>query len=804
MERFLLRVPVCFLFLLFASTSSAQVDSMMGVYADKLPLEKMHIHFDKSVYNKAETVWYKVYILQSAEAALNSKNVYLEWYDAEGKMISQSVAPLYQSTATGSFDIPVNYKGESVTVKAYTRWMLNDDPAFNYEKQIPVNTGSLKTSARPPAAKTKVEIFPEGGFLVQGLTTRIAFKATNQYGHPVFIKGAITDNTNTVLDSINVKHDGMGSFYLSPLPQQAYQLNWTDENGIPGSTPLPVTKNEGARIDIKASAGKVRFQVDRTATAPDNFKHMILLVHMNQVALFQVDINASEKTMLTGDIPVTNIPSGLLQFTLFTSDWIPVAERVVFVNKRTHQFEASVSAPVINLDKRGKNVVEIYVADTAFANMSLAITDASLNMPDQQTIFSDILLNSEIKGKINNPSYYFSSDADSVKEHLDLIMLTNGWRRFDWEKIKGRIAPKVAYTAETDYMTLRGKVSGLNRNNSDVIMNLIVAAKDSSRKLLLVPVEKNGNFEQPLFFYDTARIYYSFNNNKKLTESAPQVLFENGLMKAVPNKKIPVGNTYPFTWTDSTAKSKLDIFLSEQELLRKKMAETTLQEVTVTTTVKTPVQVLNEKYSSGFFGKNEAGIFDLTDGKVTVAQNVFEYLQGKIAGLEINGSRANWRGDEPSYFLNEMLVPPDSKQTLLDIPMINIAMVKVYRPPFMFATGGGRGGAIAVWTKKGADAAKQNEPKGLDNTVLSGYTQFKEFYNPTYETPTDAASLSADKRITLYWNPNIVTDAKNQKVRIEFFNNDFTKTFQLVLEGVNEAGKMTRVVRTIDAGAKME
>jgi hypothetical protein len=803
MKRVFLRVPACLLFLLFAATGFAQVDSMMGVYADKLPLEKMHIHFDKSVYNKAETVWYKIYIFQSADAALNSKNVYLEWYDAEGKMITQSVAPLYQSTATGSFDIPTNYKGESVTVKACTRWMLNDDPAFNYVKQIPVNTGTPKTSARPPAAKTKVEIFPEGGFLVQGLNTRIAFKATNQYGHPVFIKGSITDNTNTFLDSINVRHDGMGSFYLSPLPQQAYQLNWIDENGIAGSTPVPVTKNEGARIDIKTVNGKARFQVDRTATAPDNFKHMTLLVHMNQVALFQVDINASEKTTLTGDVPVTNIPSGLLQFTLFTSDWIPVAERVIFVNKKTHQFEASVSAPTINLDKRGKNVFEIYVPDTAFANMSLAITDASLNMPDQQTIFSDILLSSEVKGKINNPGYYFSSDADSVKEHLDLVMLTNGWRRFDWEKIKSHVAPKVSYTAETDYMKLRGKVSGLKRSSSDVIMNVIVAAKDSSRTLSLVPVEKNGNFEQPLFFYDTVRVYYSF-NDKKLTEAAPQVLFENGLMKPVPNKKIQIGNDYPFTWSDSAAKSKLDVFLSEQELLRKKMAETTLQEVTVTTTVKTPMQVLNEKYSSGFFGKNEAGIFDLTDSKNIVAQNVFEYLQGKVPGLEIYGTTVRWRGDEPAYFLNEMQVSADNKQTLFDIPMINIAMVKVYRPPFLFATGGGRGGAVAVWTKKGGDAAKQNESKGLDNTLLSGYTQFKEFYNPTYETPTDAASLSADRRITLYWNPNVVTDARNQKVRIEFFNNDFTKTFQLVLEGVNEAGKMTRVVRTIDAGSKMQ
>jgi hypothetical protein len=796
-------LSACIIFSFSVSTVAAQqVDSMMGIYADKLPLEKMHIHFDKTAYNKAETVWYKVYILQSASAAFNSKNVYLEWYDADGKMITQTVAPLYQSTAKGSFDIPADYKGELLHVKAYTRWMLNDDPAFSYEKHLPINTGILKTTARPAALKTKVEIFPEGGFLVQGLNTRIAFKATNQYGRPVFIKGVLADNANNTLDTLTVKHDGMGSFYLSPSAQQSYQLNWIDENGVSGSTPVPVTKTEGARMDIKTLNGKARFQVDRTAAATENFKHMKLLVHMNQVALYQVDINASEKTSITADVPVNELPSGLLQFTLFTSDWIPVAERVVFISKKTHQFSASVSAPVISLDKRGKNVFEISVPDTLLTNMSLAVTDGSLNAPDQHTIYSDVLLSSEIKGKVYNPGYYFSSDADSVKEHLDLVMLTNGWRRFDWDKIKSRVQPKVSYTAENEYMKLRGKVSGLKRN-SDVVMNVIVTAKDSSKQLVLVPIQKNGNFEQELFFYDTARVYYSFNNDKKLTESA-QVQFENNLMKPASSKNIQVDNN-PFSpWSDSAAKSKLDVLLSEQELLRKKMSETTLAEVTVTTTVKTPIQVLNEKYTSGFFARNEAASFDLTDQKYVVSQNVFEYLQGKVAGLEINGSNARWREDEPAYFLNEMQVPSDNKQTLLDIPMINIAMVKVFRPPFMFATGGGRGGAIVVYTKKGGDAAKQNQSKGLDNTILTGYTAFKEFYNPSYEIPNDAASLSSDKRVTLYWNPYIMTDSKNKKVRVEFYNNDFTKTFQVVLEGINDAGKMTRVVRTIDAASKID
>jgi hypothetical protein len=136
--------------------------------------------------------------------------------------------------------------------------------------------------------------------------------------------------------------------------------------------------------------------------------------------------------------------------------------------------------------------------------------------------------------------------------------------------------------------------------------------------------------------------------------------------------------------------------------------------------------------------------------------------------------------------------------------MINIAMVKVFRPPFMFATGGGRGGAIVVYTKKGGDAAKQNQSKGLDNTMLTGYTAVQRILQSFLRDPElTRLHLVPTNALRFTGIPYIMTDSKNKKVRIEFFNNDFTKTFQLVLEGVNEAGKMTRVVRTIDAGSKM-
>ncbi len=784
--------------MLFVNAVSAQqIDSMISVYADRSAPEKIHIHFDKSIYNKGETVWYKIYILQGSDASAISQNVYLEWFDANGKLISQTSSPVLLSTAQGSFDIPTEYKGELLQVKAYTRWMLNDDPAFIYQRELFINTNTT-SAPKKVVHKTIVETFPEGGYLIQGVNSRIAFKATNQFGNPVFIKGVLSDEKNNILDSLNVKHDGMGSFFLLPLPEQSYQLKWTDEYGVTGSTPIPVTKTEGAHITIITANNKAKFQVERTDSVPDNFKKMILLVHMNRVALYQVAINITDNAKINAELPLNELPTGLLQFTLFTSDWIPVAERVLFINNHAHEFSVTLTTPLINAEKRGKNAIDIFVPDTLFTNMSIAITDAAVNTPEQHSIFSDILLSSEIKGKVYNPGYYLSSDADSVKEYLDLVMLTNAWRRFDWDKIKAHIPPKITHPAETTYMKMQGKVLGMKQNNNSVILNMIITTKDSSKQLIFVPVEKDGSFAYPLFFFDTAKVFYSFNNNSSLTENA-ELKISNGLLKLVPNNIQPVSSSSFFS-NNYLAKQKLDALLAEQEQLRKKMAETTLKEVIVTARIKTKEEILNDKYTSGFFNSGPTRkeyILDLSDPhKATSANNVLEYLQSKIPGLIVRGDVMEWRGSGPLVYLNEMRV---DIPTILNVPLINVAMIKAFPPLFMFATGGGSGGAIAVYTRLGTDHIANTDVKGLANMLLEGYTKFKEFYSPDYEKPEEGFS-KPDTRTTLYWNPYLITNKTLQRMHVDFFNSDVTRSFNIVLEGINAAGKMIRLVRRIDGG----
>ena len=801
MKSLIYKIFFCLLLILFFEKTQAQVyDSLLNIYEEQYPHEKIHMHFDRNIYNVGESMYFKLYILTGVEWTSVSKNVYVVFYDNNGKFLKETVAPLFQSSSKGSFDIPQDYTGDFIHIKAYTRWMLNDDSVFIYERNIPINIGTTNVQKKSTTPLTKVEVFPEGGVLVNDLKSKIAFKASNTLGAPVFIKGFLMNNKNKILDTLKVIHDGMGSFKFRPIAGESYFLNWTDENGVKGSTNIMNASSSGVIMNVSLDNEKASVTVERSMDVADNFKKMKLLVHQNQHLIYTVQFKGEERLLQKASLPIDELPTGVVQFTLFTNDWLPIAERIVLVNNRLHEFNAQVSVQISNLNKRGKNVLELYVKDTTMANMSMSITDASLVLPEQQNIYSDFLLSNDIRGKVYNPSYYFSSDADSIANHLDLVMLTNGWRKFDWEKIKKSILPTLLYPKETDLMKITGKVysSASSKVSDGLLLNLIVVNKDSSKKMLFLPIEKDGSFEDKnAFFNDTSKIYYSVNGKSK--NSSFVVRFENGLLNQTVKKLNFDSNIFNNSWSDSLAKKKLNSILLEQERQKKLLASLTLQEVVVRSKMKSPTQILDEKYATGLFAGGDAISFDLSaDANMISAIDILTYLQAKVPGLTITTSgpqaSATWRGANTDFFLNETNISIDQVRSL---PITDISYIKALRPPFFGSVGGGSGGAIAIYTKRGASNKGGNDnKKGIEYSVLSGYSVFKEFYNPNYDKPTE--SFDVDNRATLYWNPYLLTNKKSSRVRIEFFNNDISKKLQVVLEGINANGRLARVVKYIE------
>ena len=793
------------MFLTIAITNigfAQKIDSTMNVYANNFPQEKMHIHFDKSLYRKGETIWYKMYLMADLQQSPFSKNFYADWYDNNGKLLAHTINPLYQSTSRGQFDIPANYQGNSVHVRAYTQWMLNFDSSFLYEKDISINQPPVaakkdKTPTEKPSSN--IHFFPEGGDWLAGIESRVAFLVNNQLGKPVYAKGVIKNAKGEFVDSFETIHDGMGIISETPSIDNPLIAFWEDSYGNKYNTPLPLPKTSGLALQVQPTTVKTIFFVKNLNEPSYNGEVVHVIAHMNQHVVYKSKISLKEQ-FLEGEIPTKNLPSGVLQITLFDSKWKPVAERVVFVNNSLPIFTPSLTVTNKGLDKREKNVLEISVDDTTSTNMSVAITDADWYNDTSSNIISQFLLSSDIKGYINNPAFYFTNKSDSVNQFLDLVMLTHGWRKFKWDEVEKGTLPKITYERDTDYLEIKGKVFGhaFNRRNAQNI-NLILLAKDSTKQLLSLPIDKNGEFLQKgVVFFDTVKAYYQFNKDEKLTDMAT-VKITNGLFSNYPKK---LTNGYNFNLSlpnyleDTANLLTTSNILAQIDRAEKRAKSHQLAEVTVHTKVKRSVDILDEKYATGMFTGGDAYQFDIINDKFAKSSpDVLWYLETRVGGLQVTGDNINprvtWHGARPEFFLDEQRVRVEE---LRSVTMDQVAYIKVFHPPFFGSFGNGAGGAIVVYLRKGEDE-QFIAGHGMGYAVIDGYTKYREFYSPDYSTNQ---AFETDTRTTLYWNPYVLTNAASKTFKVEFYNNDISKSFRVIIEGINSDGKLTRVEKVIE------
>jgi hypothetical protein len=782
-------VSFILVFFCFHSAQTQSLDSTLAKISTNYQPEKVYLQYDKSSYFAGETVWFKAYVMQGIFPAGESKTLYVDWIADNGTVLSHTVSPIVGGATNGQFDVPADYNFDFIHVRAYTRWMLNFDTAFLYSKDIRIlPKDPVTTKATPVAIVPTLNLFPEGGDMIAGVKNRIAFKAIDQYGRPAKIKGKLLDAKGAVLQSFSSVHDGMGSFSLTPQAGANYSVKWVDEKNVEHSTALPQAKPSGVSMQVTIDGNKRIITVNAGPQLDNGLKELHLVGTMAQTLIFKNDISLTENNSARRIIPINNLSSGILTLTLFDAAWNAIAERVTFINNNDYSFQPEMEVQRWGLGKRKRNEIEIRLPDSLQdANLSISVTDAAIEKDTSDNIVSHFLLSSEIKGRVYNPAYYFSNNSDSVAQKLDLVMLTNGWRRFKWEDVvKGKL-PEIKNPKDTAYLSLSGKLFGVARSQLTGKESIALLIKDSSSsKMLLMGIRPDGSFGDPdLILFDTLKVYYSL-KSKFLTQAEARFMVDR---LPAPNYTAFSKNfLYPRHIFDTTGNAHHSLLASKSLELMNIYRGHIMQTVVVTATKKPTVQVLDEKYTSGLFKGGDGYQFDLMNDPTSAGyMNIFSYLQGKVAGLQItpNPPSLSWRGGSPAVYLDEM---PTDLDMISNIPVTDVAYVKVFRPPFMGGSGGGNG-AIAIYTRKGSDQAP-SKGSGLSSNTVAGYSPIKQFYSPNYDR-FDPRNDRLDIRTTLYWNPLLLSNQKTKSIKLNFFNNDVTKAFRVVIEGMTKDGLLT-------------
>lgn len=798
-----------FLLLLLLTGSSAvfsqKLDSLLDLQRQADPQEKIYIQFDKNYYNPGETIWFKAYLFTGIDISDISKTLYAELLDDRGNILSQKTAPITGASTASSFDLDSNSTRNIVYLRAYTIPMLNGDTTFLYNKAIRILTPKPAIARAVTVQPPTIKFMPEGGDWVNGLSANMAFIVTSQKGQPVAVSGTVKDNAgNKVLDFVTLQN-GMGRFTITPEAGKTYTATWKDEAGKTYTTNLPAALPQGISLKITEEEGGKRFTILRSEGTTDALKKLHVVGYMNQHLVYMASINLSARTNSTGLFPSKDLPSGILQITVFDSSYQPVAERISFVNNHDYEFDADVFISQKSNAPRGLNQVEVTMNDTSSSNLSLSITDADLNESNtyDDNIISHMLLTGDLRGNIVNPYYYFFSTSDSAAIHLDLVMMTHGWRRYNWNDVLAG-KTKAPQWKESNYLSLNGKIAGIAPGSFSPDLQLvgILQTADSAKTFINLPVDRQGNVStNGLIFFDKAKLFFNF-NQKNMSFDKGMLTVNNGLRigytRAMLDSNVIKGSAPEVDVPTIANNQKVNrmALLADRQFYQKTHE---LGNVTVTAKAKTTQEKMESTYVSGMFAGDSRGKFDLVnDPMANSYTSIFQYLQGKVAGLQINMNGGTptltWRGGSPSLYLNEMKTDADM---LSSTPVSDIAYVKVFSP----GDGGGfllgGSGSIAVYTRKGGDQAPDPNAKSLSYVQLNGYSAIKEFYSPNYATASERDTYD-DVRSTLFWDPYILLSKNRKHIRLQFYNNDVTKHFRLVMEGINGDGKLFHVEKEVN------
>ena len=354
------------------------VQNSFNLYKQSALQEKIFVHTDKTVYLPGEILWFKVYCVDGNDhKPLNlSKVVYIDVLDNTQTPITQAKVTLKNGVGDGSLYIPVTINNGNYKFRAYTNWMKNFSPDFYFEKTItlinPLKSPDPVVKDNSPAYD--VQFFPEGGNLVSGIASKVAFKAVGQNGRGVSVKGAIISDHNDTVARFSSLKFGMGSFSFTPAANSTYKAVVKVDNNPPFTKDLPAANGQGYVMGLTDDgSGVLAVTVKANANTDGG---VYLFAHTRQ------EIKSAQSASFNGGVASfkinkSDLGEGISHLTVFNSAKQPVCERLYF-KKPTQQLLIDAAADQQQYDLRKKVSISVSAKESFGSAVNCRYVDGRL------------------------------------------------------------------------------------------------------------------------------------------------------------------------------------------------------------------------------------------------------------------------------------------------------------------------------------------------------------------------------------------------------------------------------------------
>lgn len=752
--------------------------------------EKLFIHTDRNSYLAGEVMWFKIYCVNADNQPLDlSKAAYAEVLDKDNQPVLQAKISLQNTTGNGSFILPSTLHSGNYIFRAYTNWMKNYDAGFYFQKTITIiNTIQTEPAlTEKPSAHFDVHFFPEGGDLVNGLQSKVAFCVTNMSGRGADGSGAIINQNNDTVVRFHPAKFGIGSFIFTPDKNSSYKavIKASNQNTIIQN--LPVARDNGFVIAVSDNATNNSLRIAVHCNTGDNYVY--LFIHSQQ------HITAAEILYVKDGFAQTwidknKLGEGISHLTLFNSNNQPVCERLYFKRARK-KLLISANADNTQYATRKKVTIDVLTKDEAQkatgANMSAAVYLADSTPADNEDIYSYLWLSSDLQGKTEHTEYYFADTSTATNEALNNLMLTNGWRRFKWTEVVNDKKPVLRFLPEYEGHIVSGKIVSAGTGAPQA--NIVALLSVPGRHFQLYSSKSNSD----------GSVYF---NTKDLYGSRLIVAQAN----TEQNSKYRIEFSSPFS--ENYAAFKTPAFNFSANAAANILQQSINMQVKNIFGGDTLFSLPAPTDTAHFFGKPDAKY--LLD-EYTRFPTMEEVLREYVREINVRKRRDNFyltmvdkneNGDAdvkspvvlldgvPQFDNGNKITHYDA----LKVKELEIIQEKYYLGPATFD------GIASFTTYKG-------DLEGFELDTAAAILDYdalqlkREFYSPRYETKDELVSRLPDFRNLLYWKPDLQTD-KNGKQQFSFYTSDQPGKYAVVLQGLSSSGNAGSKVFMIEVKKK--
>jgi hypothetical protein len=772
--------------------------------------EKVYIHTDRDNYIPGDDIWFKSYLIDALTniPAAYACNLHVELLSPESEILQSRVLRADKGLANGDFHLPDSILSGDYLIRAYTNYMRNFDDQFFFRKKIavmnPADAGrATDDSVRFVKDKIDIAFFPEGGSLVDSISSTVAFKAVNALGKGCEISGEIFSSRGDLITTIESNYLGLGSFALEPEAGLSYYAVIDGPDNTKAKAFLPESFETGTVMRAVMTQNKRLLIAFRTneKTLPLISGHDLILSFSSRNLITwntTVRINFLYNEFI---ISTEDLPEGIIRISLSGSEGLPLCERLIYIpNPNDVRLNVTTDKKVYKPREQISAKVSLSGNLLSAGETSLSLSAAESHPADKNsfwptTIASWFLLESDVHGPVEEPSYYFDPANKNRFPDLDLLLLTQGWRDFKW-----KYDSLSSYRNEFGF-NLSGNVKRTlsDKNIEGAKINLGIFSKPY--QFFNTTTDSSGAFRfKGLDFHGKTIAFISSTGKYEKIEGRifiDSIHYEPAQIKKTANVRTEL-ILHPVNNISYIQEASYRMAIKKKYKLRDTL---NLGEVFITAKrVETPEEI-KVKESRRVYGIPDKELI-VTPAQENYGGDVFGYMSGRLPGVRIiqDTERSDSvliliRGQKsigPDGSVIGALVLLDGKEvlpqdysTLQMLTMKMIDRIDVLNASPLYGMRGANG-VINIITRVGIRRDPFEPTANTASLKINGFDSPRVFYSPKYNDPATRTYIP-DLRTTIFWEPNITMDKVNN-MTLNFYNADTPSTIRVVVEGMTSSG----------------